>query len=482
MAPNKRKKKAGANSARGFATISVASKHQQNENQETQKENQRENTHTGEELSNPISSDLQHPPPKESEKPLHQLSAEQLEAHLEDSNLQTMIDLSGEKTKQSAVRHASKLQTEKRLLRIKIDLLNTQQSLPLKISQQVFDFVTLKPSAVEAKNAANPIYSTTPSDDELLVPSWHLYLLLLNLGFSEDHVGQALCSLLKHNAGREALTERHSGTAGLEFCLDFLAVELASEQQSDYMLPQKRPANSVVPELEQGGDSDQTDVSNLNIDSVPSHSPHIENHEGKASGRALTSDQSDLPSNTTESEAEVSDLDSDMEPEHMIQKYIALKTRLFQIHPSFLKESKATKARSSRDVDHCQLKETATTKRLQAQIKTLCSDILFDSQRADNLWQSDYIDLLQQDAARKRHGRDGNLEGQSISTDDENVSETTDDLEAMIGDMFASIPDPASRSVEFYHETNDSNVRLRHFQSWNGVSPRRVLEDACKAR
>ena len=224
MAPNKKKKKKpAANSARGFATTSTASK------QKVQEFND-----TGEQTEASVVSDENANVPNidgayisnHSEvlvKQFHELSPEELENELEESDLQIVLEKYGDGSKKEASRQLSKMQTERRLLRSQAATLRTSKWLPAELMQKVIDFLKIE----DTSNCSRTICCQQPgtNEDDLLARLWTLHLLLPQLGFPAPKTQMALRHLLMNSVSYDCSMKRNQKNAvwGLDECLDWLA-------------------------------------------------------------------------------------------------------------------------------------------------------------------------------------------------------------------------------------------------------------------
>ena len=198
-------------------------------------------------------------------------------------------------------------------------------------------------------------------------------------------------------------------------------------------------------------------------------------------------DKQEAPS--TESESS-----SDMEPEQMLQKYLEYQSRLYKLDPNLVvaqtaKSSKKPKSKTQPS-DYI-AKDTSKQKaaRLQAKIAQIKSDILFDHQEADERWTEMRVQLSKE--AILRHRLDITDTEASVQYEDgkflEQSEQKEDESFSMVGDLFNSLPYLSSspttgRSTMSSTDADSSRVQIRDFGRWSGVAPRRVLEEACKAR
>lgn len=239
MAPNKKKKKPAANPARGFATTSVASKQKPSEEPEANAEVSKDDSKSKKKSELP---DSQAERPKatvasDHSKSLQELSPEELEAHLEESDLQAFIEKHGDKSKREAARQISKIKTEKRLLRSQVDALSTFYWLPSETIQQVCDYTNKStnhlPKDESIQSTSN---QSLPSDEDMQMHLWRLEIVLPALGFSTEQCTGAIQSLLRQQRtfGVSSVRGMKDGLWGLDECLNSLASTIPEAEGTDY--------------------------------------------------------------------------------------------------------------------------------------------------------------------------------------------------------------------------------------------------------
>ena len=192
-----------------------------------------------------------------------------------------------------------------------------------------------------------------------------------------------------------------------------------------------------------------------------------------------------------ESDDQLSDLDSDFEPEQMTERYVKLRTRLYHLAPTDLTPGGGTekgRVRNSQTLPQSTKREHKVA-RIQSQISQITSDILFDNTRADVLWQSEEIVLHRESAERRRLNqqsppRKPDIKTSRVVKQDESGSED----ELMVGDLFGALPtmtDQQAGAIDGTTSVADVRepiVQIVDFGKWTGLGPRRVFEEACKAR
>ena len=231
MAPNRRKKKPAGNPARGFATTSVVSK------------SKAADTPYIDDTTEPETEDLAPASSVASkaatgdqpvEKELHELTPEQLELQLEESELQLLVEKHADKSKKETSRQVSRLQTERRLLRMQALPLYTSRWLPEELLQLIYDY-TARGSATSLL----PVESTIAQKrngmtvDDLSIRLWTLKRTLVDLGFLQTRVDEAMAHLLQSKPSVDLASSRES-IWGLEESLDWLALTCTKEEMPDY--------------------------------------------------------------------------------------------------------------------------------------------------------------------------------------------------------------------------------------------------------
>lgn len=174
----------------------------------------------------------------------------------------------------------------------------------------------------------------------------------------------------------------------------------------------------------------------------------------------------------------------------MTERYIELQSRLYELGPD-------------PDIPGSQNPSNANTShlaRIVRRLEHLKSDILFDRYDADQKW-TEKRNQLAKAAAQRRNlrledrdrsgtaspGKYGNDDAIAISGNDTNNGSEEDLGVEAFGDFFSGLPDATSTGDRGTHDSNTTDPSkppptVRDFGKWNGMSPRRILEDACKAR
>lgn len=487
MAPNKKKKKPASNPARGFATTSTASKPKQDEAIEMEGGVQLDASDmhafptTAEDSIRTETSSS-----KEPEKALCELTPEELESQLEDSGLQILVEDHGEKTKKIVSRLVSRLQTEKRLLRSQAEHLGIRQWLPPEMMQIATNLLQAQEDGnayVQANTVNNKITSDL-SEDDVLIKIWALKKTLPQLGFPEQRTDLALRHLLTtmNRSGPQSVSAGKESVWGLDECLAWLALD-------------SEPADLPRFDSREGQSYCSVDLQRSGIlINTPATTPTDSRPESPLSKEIPPRSPQNNDQNSSLSSA--SDSDSDAEPEHLVTKYLDLQSRLHEISPELTEiDARRRRGKGKHPVSNGNLGSTSTRRieRLTAKINKIKSDLLFDEDKANIRWAEIRIDLAQEAAERKRLGIGNDGEKQEVRpTVRSNVklaesNDGDDDTDGIFSGFFDSLPDtttdPATGlSIMSIASQEGNNVEVRDFGKWTGMSPRRVLEEACKAR
>lgn len=204
-----------------------------------------------------------------------------------------------------------------------------------------------------------------------------------------------------------------------------------------------------------------------------------------------------LDTNTI-SNATSSDSDSDFEADELIAKYVSIQTRI-HLHRPDLTQMEVRRKRRGKQASHTnqprkEISSDSEVGRLLTKLNKIESDILFDQDEAYRQWTEARIKLAKEAAERRRLDLDqdnantNNMEAR-MSTASLNGPEHPDneDTSMILGDLFSSLPNTRTDSATgvttmFDESLNGVSVIIRDFGKWNGVSPRRTFEEACKAR
>ncbi|MCJ1477870.1 hypothetical protein MMC13_006543 [Lambiella insularis] len=498
MAPNRKKKKPSSNPARGFATTSTISKSKIVDNE------------IADEIAETVDAD---PEPKTvapenparegtGQKELHELSPDQLEARLEESELQLLVEKHGEKVKKDAARQVLRLQTERRLIRSQAFQLATSRWLPEELLQLIFNHLEQEkklealPPPLDPSNNANT-YSKAMTADELSIRLWALRQALIDLGFMQPRVEDALDHLVQigRSIDRANSSAGKEGLWGVEDCLDWLAMSCTLDELPDYETHRTEAVEKLLRESVSSFptfDFDTRDPSLLLSDiEIPAESVSaLDDQDQKQNERSTSSDSLDR-------DQEIAD--DDLEPHEILDRYLSLKARLHERRPD-LTEPKTPKSKgkgSKNKLIPSQTPDRAVdpdSSRLMKRIRKIERDILFDLEDAQEKWSIMRVKLLKDAADRKKLGIDDEpsipeASAASLSAPNLNPTGTVSDEDSALdlGDFFASLPEEktdaaAGRSGMTITAADGTSMSVRDFGQWSGLGPRRVFEEACRAR
>ena len=242
-------------------------------------------------------------------------------------------------------------------------------------------------------------------------------------------------------------------------------------------------------------------------------------NRAKAGNGSAKSDQA--VSTSVIDDIEVSDVESDMDPDEMISTYLKTKARLFVRNPDLISEPIVTKNKKSKKQQVIRTtpngKATPGEAKLQQRLKTIETDALFDQYAADVKWLEQRNELLHERAERRRLRLDAEhkvaepsadssdekptiepaekppTESTETSATDEIMAEAEAEAQKLldemsdddgIGGMFGEPADSTSEPADGPDSTTTSNVAVtvRNFGTISGISPRRVFEEACRSR
>lgn len=235
MPPNRKKKKPASNPARGFTTVSVPSKPKVTDS-----------TAASSTADSTPASDAEKPAPITVSQPstteqasvqegpaLKDYTPEQLEQHLEESELQLLVDKYASKCKSDAVRQQAKLETERRLLRSQASPLNlsdwlSSETLDLLLQLILREEQELEPLGRDLSGAKRPA-----SEEELCIRLWTLKETLLKLGFPDSKVEESLRHILLYFSGN-APSGNKDVVWNLDESLDWLAKHCDPDELPSY--------------------------------------------------------------------------------------------------------------------------------------------------------------------------------------------------------------------------------------------------------
>lgn len=191
-----------------------------------------------------------------------------------------------------------------------------------------------------------------------------------------------------------------------------------------------------------------------------------------------------------------SDTETDDDPETLTAKYLTLKRQLYDLQPELAQISRKGHAQSSKRMNTNAQGNNPDPRiaRLQRRLLEIESDILFDRETAQLQWVEASIALAKEASERKRLQLGDDTSSVSripTSNRDATPNQDSSDLTAnpddtvslgMLSDLFSSIDVATSETGPQHSNLEETSVSIRDFGKPNGLKPRRILEEACKAR
>jgi ATP-dependent RNA helicase DHX29 len=238
MAGKKKAKKPAANPARGFATTSIASKPRTDlaeaPGDSTPASKVTNDAHAPPSNGTPQTTTTTTDDTKtRTGAPTVELSPEEFERQLEESQLQLLVEKHAQKVRKDAQRQKTRLETDRRLLRNASETLNTRKWLPQELMDHVLGLIQAEGRFAASSVSSEGATSRLPPEDDLIIRLWTLQETLENSGFPEDRIQPALQFALDI-APNIAYNSRSESIWGLEEVLDWFARECAKEDLPDY--------------------------------------------------------------------------------------------------------------------------------------------------------------------------------------------------------------------------------------------------------
>jgi ATP-dependent RNA helicase DHX29 len=471
----KKKKKPVANPARGFATVSVPSKKPIIEDDDSEQQGDAEHEATPQNQGEDNSKETKE------EKELHQLTAEELESRLELNDLQSFIEAQGSKTARDSQRQISKLQTDCRVVRPQSFSINTFRWLPEELLDEIIAFAREEQSNITAAPLPKDM-----TEDDWTTRFWTLMRTLLGIGIPKEKV----LELLKQVQLKDPSSDNSTYIWGLQESLDRLAQESNLLELPSYDVQRSK----VTPESYENSDASRPAsgaVTPLRIGKmINSLDSHSISKNASASGKATSSLRPhDIVKNGSvlkppeiiqldSEEFYVSDMDSDVDVDEMMSIYMASKTKLFSIHPDLAGTDAPTKKPRKGGRQPTVLSNSPSIRKVQDKIRRIEGDILFDKEQAMDKWSAERLNLLREAGSTKRPTSRGGSSGEEIKKPNDIPSDEDSD-HGPLGGMFAL---PTDKDDAPTVDASGISIILRDFGKITGISPRRLLEDACRAR
>ena len=478
-AGNKKKKKPRANPARGVATTSIESKSKV-ENLKELKSTDASGTTTPD-TSTPEAPEDVETSTSEAKRELHEMSPEELEAQLETSELQQFVETHAARVRKDTLRHVSRLGTDKRILRGQADFLSVKDWLPEGLMQLMFDF-TLANSDDESRFGQT---KSLPLGDDLVAKVWNLRLILLGLDIPIARANEAIGFILQHPPSEESTIQAW----GLVNALDWLALNCDSGELLEYDSQRKHTTTE-----------DEEDIGDASSDHGDAKAMQTLQNGDSTSPMA----KEDSHDRIGDDDMDVSDIESDLEPDELLSVYLRTKESLYLRNPSI--EGPPTKKKNSgtsTKLDNSGGVTTTGERKLHQKLQRIESDILFDHREADARWVAKKQTLTKEEAERRRfqlsNGNtfDGRPQSVSASRRPNNSVDVLDVAgglgdqvqrendyhdDNMLSGMFDALPGVSEMTTEEQVQNVAEKVTIRDFGRVPAMTPRRILEESCRSR
>jgi ATP-dependent RNA helicase DHX29 len=483
MAP-KKKKKPASNPARGFATVSLPSKAKIDDGA-SEAENVHAEAGHAESATHESQSAVDSSQPLNKSSSFQDMTADQLEFHLEDAELQNIVDRFAERSKREAARQVARIETERRTLRAQAMPLETDDWLTEGLVEEIFH-LHQSSGDEHGRQTKLPQHGQEMQQDDLLVKLWTLQQVLRSLHFPHEE------RVLKHVVSRssDCILSSKDYIWGLEESLDWLALHADPEELPSYQLsiPSSRPFQgeySAPPSSSEG--SRATSPARKVIDKLTIPIIESTTTATSSSTKANSTDHSNLQ---LASSADTDDsADDDNDPDGLVSRYVDIKLQLLKLEPEFQYETSPT-----RESEHEKGLKPSQVSRLRRKLETIERDILFDHDKANaqlnetlNQFRANIWTRRKERRAAKQLTENNPLaeSPQATSKSSEAASdpaEAEDAVDGLLGDMFTSAENFLPKREPNAQNEDDGSVLLVDFGKWAGISPRRVLEDMCKTR
>ncbi|KAI6248545.1 ATP-dependent RNA helicase DHX29 [Erysiphe necator] len=504
MAAGKKKKKPLSNPARGFSTTSIASKPKAvlPYSPEIELSNKL--------VTNNVNSNSNpnlRPETVETPEEVRNVTAEEFEKSLEESELQMLVEKYAEKSKKEVKRQILRLETDQRILRCQAEVLHTKKWLSTDLMNEILQLIKAEGRFSGYGNTSNS--AKQASEETLTIYLWNLQQVLVDSGFLQEKV--LLC--LRHIL---CISDRIRVTSkdmiwGLEEALDWLSRECIKEELPDYEKCNRQT----------GAYSKTSCDKTLDFQNYPALNPKID------LGNEYKGDKKDIKVEKIKQESPIKELvsvdyESDIDPDDLLKVYLECKTKLYNLEISKSSKQHMPEDNLNQSLDSGGDKlENPQSDQLLRKLKKIEDDVLFDKYIASQQWGIKRVQL-QKETARLRyskssheinhcsaapkflesseqlkHGTDTSksltepyhkvnkeaaLFGDSILQEGD-----SDDNETILTDLFSSRPAKENESgtgntITAINGNDEVKVVIRDFGEWTGINPSRLLEEFCCAR
>lgn len=463
MGPNRKKKKPAVNPARGVATVSLPSKAKveaESKGDESTESNEVQDGVLAFEKT-PAKSDII----DSKAANISEMTPEALEKHLEEAELQEIIEANSAPSQKEASRQLTRLDTERRTLRLNVNKLSTSSWLPEELIKELLESSQETQRQLISRGSAP---DAAKLETDMTVKIWSLKRLLESLGL--PRTDEALKYVLRL-ARVDAVGDEKDYMWGLPDSLEWYGHNADELDMALYETVDTRP----------NMDSRSPSVSRPVTPDVGAHEDGI---SAPNETEAETSPEADSSSE------QGADSDDDNDPSKLASKWLALRRCILRTE-------------HGKSGNHSTSRAKARMLRLQKRLKNIESDPLFDSYDAEIAWrellpqvfaeiqaENSLLDSTQErtkigpgvhlkSTTSRKHSERKEIETRNNARENEHDQQ---ELDVVFGDMFTA-PESYKASTILASETEVGlDVRLVDFGKWSGLNPRRVLEETCKIR
>lgn len=509
---NKKRKKPAANASRGFATTSVASKPRVDPVENADKDTPSAKG-TVPQTKAAVAAAAAGPgasatpeatgatPATTNAGDAQTLSPEEFEKQLEESELQLLVEKYADKVRRDAQRQMARLETDRRILRGQAEPIHAKKWLPPDLMDHILNLIQS-----ESRFSGSNVPSDGASggrllpEEDLTMKLWTLQQTLVLAGFSEAKIQQVLDYVL--NICTQIGAPFKDAIWGMDEALDWLARESAPDELPDY--------NRRQPPGGKGAQADAATDSPLASGASTPLLLEVDVRQ-KKSGRGK-SPRPDSPKPT------IITYHGDIEPDDLVPLYLETKTLLFALQRPQQEQAKGKPGKPGKTAQAAALPSAETeadrleVAKLLGKLDRIQNDVLFDKKLAEMQWRSKRIILEREfSEAAKKAAEEARIQAKEAEKAKEaEEAETTetvaDDVNAEaermaaeilaqddssddgLTDLFASLPvhevDPETgKTNTVLNNADGTKILIRDFGEWtSGMSPVKVLQEACQAR
>ncbi|KAH7354575.1 P-loop containing nucleoside triphosphate hydrolase protein [Pyrenochaeta sp. MPI-SDFR-AT-0127] len=489
-----KKKKSAGNPARGFATTSIASKPKIDKSNTADATAGESTPAPAKESATALKYEFEPAtqPYSAADTVKQELlqTPEELEAQLEQDELQLLVEKHAPKVRREAQRHSSRFQTDRRVLRGQSHFINCHDWLPTEILDSILCLAQAESNDSNRRQGQQSLLKVLTEEDAM-AKLWTLNLTLRDLGFTEGHI-QPVLRWLCANA---ASIDISANVWGLQDALEWLALNPREDYSFSYEDPPPGRPSVDTPDISRPATPSPEALANR-IRTLDTS--HLNTITTQASGVGTPGNST--PVDSDHSNNNVSDLDSDIDLDELVPAYLRIKSKLYEIDPKLVESDarrhpRNVKSKGTSPASH----QTPTVRKLLSQLRQLASDALFDEHEAEAQWPAKRNQTAQ-DKATKRQQRDAQatltekyLDKPIVAPAQWNQKEIdpatdtadftgSDDETDLLGDMFSAIPDDPATEMPLVESVNAGKVVLRDFGKTNGMTPRKLLEEIVRSR